>query len=505
MNIAILIGVSQYKVAAPLPACAADVEQMRRLLTATNKYDDICCLTAQTSSGPLKEALRGFFAKYQSGAEIGEALIYFSGHGVYHADALFCCSDFDPNRPATTSISNEELDDLLRSVKPIVAVKVIDACQSGSPYIKDASAGFEKALRTSRLSSFICMASSRQDQSSYASVNASAFTAKWIDAALDKQSGTVLYRDIQAVLADAFVNNPDQTPFFVTQGTGLEIFAAVTEEMRKIVTERSKSSTVATPQDTVVDVISAEVARLDNAYVSLEEACRAIEQAGQDLASEPISDPLVSHFYEKRISQDGKLVTLPRIRAVANFAAEQGWAKKYFVRVIQEQYRERVPKEPFKVWGAGILSTHLASNLGDEDYVLQTRSRPGRLESTQTLPFEVAEVVFEAKKHPALKAFSLYIGIVHSLTEVMVLSAIVQFIQIGWSERSPQLSDVQWKYQSFPWKDVVSQPKLLWQEVLDRSQDTIKAYLEGLIPKKEDSQAKVSTNDQKTSPHQQKA
>jgi uncharacterized caspase-like protein len=183
MNIAVLIGVSRYSVAAPLPACSADAEQVRKLLSATKKYDEISCLTQNTNSGPLKDALRAFFAKYQTPSDnpsdIDEALVYFSGHGIYHQeDALLCCSDFDSNRPASTSISNEEIDDLLRSVSPKVAVKIIDACQSGSPYIKDASVGFEKALRTSRLDSFICMASSRLDQSSYATPEESVFTAK---------------------------------------------------------------------------------------------------------------------------------------------------------------------------------------------------------------------------------------------------------------------------------------------------------------------------------------
>jgi uncharacterized caspase-like protein len=215
MNIAILIGVSSYRTEAPLPACAADAEQMRRLLHATKKYDDIVCLVDRTDAAPLKEALRSFFAKYRSSTGLTEALVYFSGHGVYHNDALLCCSDFDSNRPESTSISNSELDDLLRSVSPEVAVKVIDACQSRSPYIKDANAGFEKALTASRLKSFICMASSRLDQSSYATATESAFTAKWIEAGLNKQDGTILYRDIQGALADAFVTKSEQTPFFV--------------------------------------------------------------------------------------------------------------------------------------------------------------------------------------------------------------------------------------------------------------------------------------------------
>ena len=112
MNIAVVIGVSEYKLAAQLPACLSDVAQMNHLLLATSKYDDICCITSGTEATPLKEALRKFFGKYHnSDSLMEEALVYFSGHGVYHNDVLLCCSDFDPNRPASTSISNEEIDD----------------------------------------------------------------------------------------------------------------------------------------------------------------------------------------------------------------------------------------------------------------------------------------------------------------------------------------------------------------------------------------------------------
>jgi hypothetical protein len=481
MNIAVLIGVSEYRVVDRLPACAADVAQMRRLLSATKKYDDIGCLTTNTDSGPLKDALRGFFGRYQSGSAINEAFVYFSGHGVYHTDALLCCSDFDPNRPATTSISNEELDDLLRSVNPDVAVKVIDACQSGSPYIKDATAGFEKALRSTRLKAFICMASSRQDQSSYATAEASTFTTRWIDAALYKRDGTVLYRDIQAALADAFVGTPDQTPFFVNQGSGLEPFAGVTPEMRALAGERLKSAAPTQSGESVLDSVAEEVARMDGLYVPAAEATATIAQAGKDLERASLTDPAVTRFYEKRVSTGGKLSGLPRGKAVAEFAAEQGWPKKYFVSLVYERYRVRVPKDPM----ASILGG-LYRRLGDEDYVWETRSRPTKLEASQPLPFEVAEVFFEPKAHPSLKSFALYVGIVHSLTAVIVLSAVVRLIEKGWDERAPDLSEVQWRYQNYLWRDIVAQPDLLWQEALGRGQDVVKAYLESLVPKKEE-------------------
>lgn len=259
MNIAILIGISKYKNQADLPACSYDVKNLRNVLVATKKYDDVEIVVENTNSSHVKDALRDFFAKYQSAAPIREALVYFSGHGTYQSDALLCCSDYDASRPATTSISNTELDDLLRSVNPDVAVKIIDACQSGAPYIKDANAGFEKSLKSSQLNSFICMASSKQNQSSFASTTESFFTSKWIDAALVKHEGKVLYRDIQAALADAFVSTPEQTPFFVNQGTGLEFFAEVTDEMRALGSQRKKSTTPDRPDEAISQLITMAV------------------------------------------------------------------------------------------------------------------------------------------------------------------------------------------------------------------------------------------------------
>ena len=499
MNIAVLIGVSDYKVAAPLPACVTDVGQMHQLLLATKKYAEICCITSPTEATPLKEALRAFFSRHQGVGPIEEALVYFSGHGVYHNDVLLCCSDFDTNRPASTSVSNSEIDDLLRSVAPDVAVKLIDACQSGSPYIKDATPGFEKALRESSLKSFICMASSRSDQSSYATAECSLFTGKLIDAALSKTNGTVLYRDIQAALADAFVPTPDQTPFFVIQGTGLESFAAVTPEMLTLRTARLTPHVAFRREETLVARIAEEVRHGDSLYVSTGAAAAAIEKAGDMLGRAPLTDPTVAHFYDKRVSRDAKLTTLPRVSAVAEFAQEQGWGKKYFVKVILEPYRVRVPRNPF----ADLLDSPSEFIGGEGEtresgrYRIETRHKPTSLECTQPLPFEVAQVVFEPKAHPSLKAFVVYIGLVHSLTDLLVLSAVGRLIQTGWTDRAVESAQLQWRYQNRLWKEVVDRPELIWEDALQRAQETVLAYLEGLVPKKDepkpDDSAEAST------------
>lgn len=484
MRIAIIIGIAKYKSETPLPACGLDAENMKRLLAATKMYDDIQLVVDNTNASQVKDALRQFFRKYQSTAGIEEAFVYFSGHGVYQNDAMLCCSDYDSNRPATTSISNAELDDLLRSVSPAVAVKVIDACQSGSPYIKDASAGFEKALSKSPLGSFICMASSRQDQSSYASASESFFTKRWIDAALSKEDGSVLYRDIQAALADAFVSDPDQTPFFVSQGTGLEVFSTVTEDMKALTSARVKALIPDKPEAAIALLIKTQIEDRDRAFVAHDSVLRAIDASKESLVSFGITEPLVQNFYVKSVKTDLKLPVIPKARSVAMFAEEQSWAKRYFVKVNKESYQTRVPKDRLTLSGFGLHKRPFGTLVSDEDFVVETRQRPSTLESTETLSLEVAELSFTSV-HPSLPAFLIYIGLVHSLTEVMILSATVRLTQRGWNSRTPELSDVQWRYQAQTWADVVKNPELIWRNAQTRGEADIKTYLESLLPKSE--------------------
>lgn len=484
MNIAILVGISKYRLADPLPACEFDVESMRKLLVATRKYDDIQLIHEHTNAAEVKDALRTFFSKHQSAASIDEAFVYFSGHGFYQNDAMLCCSDFEASRPATTSIANNEIDDLLRSVKPKVAVKIIDACQSGAPYIKDATAGFEKALRNTRLESFICMASSRQNQSSYASATESYFTTKWIEAVLANQQNSILYRDIQAALADSFVLNPDQTPFFVNQGTGLEMFAAVTDDLRSLSAARAKTAPLEKHDGAIVSLIESEVAKRDEAFVPHTDVLEAVEKARNLLVAHQIADGVVSKFYKASIKTDVKMTAVPKGRAVAEFAQEQAWSKRYFARINLEQYQVRVHKNPLARLEFFYPTSKIFGLEDDNNYVSETRSRPGSLEVTEALPFEVAELTYESSR-PSLPVFQIYVGLVHSLTEVMVLSTTLRLTQKGWSTKAPELSEVQWRYQTYPWTTVVKSPLSLWKDAIQRGETDIRTFLEGLMPKAE--------------------
>jgi hypothetical protein len=470
VNIAILIGISTYVNEANLPACWHDVENMRQVLFATGKYNDIHIVRDRTDAIQVKQELRDFFSRHLvSKDDIEEAFVYFSGHGTYHDEALFCCSDFDHTRPNSTSITNAELDDLFRSVSPQVAVKVIDACQSGSPYIKEAGDGFVKSIGKSNLKAFIAMASSKQNQSSYASKSESYFTARWIDAALSKDEGTTLYRDINSALADAFSNNPEQTPFFVTQGTGLEPFAIVSEAMKQMKADRVKGLAPAKSGATLESLIGKAVAKLDSQYVAQDAADVALTRSADALQNVVIDDPVVASFYGKEIHLTFKMVDIPNVEAVAKFADEQSWGKNYFVKIHRESYQKRVPKYGFAAFA-------LFDDSGNA-YTTETRYRATSLQATQEMPFEVANIAFRSE-HPSLQPFDVYVGLVHSRTDVMVVSATTKFVQTGWETRERDASDVQWRYQNLRWVEIVKDPALIWNDALARGIAEIRLYLE---------------------------
>ena len=475
-NVALIIGISEYKNLGALSACKFDALRMNDLLLATKKYDDIRCIVDSTDTDKIKEEIRLFFEKHAASENsIDEAFVFISGHGTYSDDALFCCSDFDPDKPKSTSISSSELDDLLRSVGSNVAVKVIDACHSGSTYIKDSEESFEKALepKGAAFKSFICMASSRQDQKSYAVAHESKFTASWMNAALQKDSGTVLYRDIKAALADAFSGNPKQTPHFVDQGSGLEKFCQVTEEMRQLKTSNFPSAQPTETKESAEDYLLTAVKSFRANPIAKNAAIGAIDSSAALIGGAKIADEVVSAIYEISCDLSIKLKDLPKKRAIAEFAHQGGWDKKYFVEIDFEDFKERVRKQ--NIFSTmGLLTNKLEP---DVEYTTRVVRKPSGLRSTDPLPFEAAAVTFAPRNDLPLKAFRLYLGVVQSKAEVAVLSATCSLSDKSWDRREPDISELTWKSATYPWREVVGSPTVLWEEALRHCEAEVRAYL----------------------------
>ncbi len=218
-NVAILIGNATYDRLPALACCRSDVIAVTELIKATGRYDEIRSLE-DASADDIRSQIRDLLS---TSDKIEEFLFYFSGHGFQRdAEFYFCAKSFDPARPNDTGLSHDELSNLMRSGNPELAVKIIDACSSGSPLIKG---DFEfLPIEKGGFRNVIQIASCLDNQSSLTGEPLSEFTEALCHAALGKSEGPTYYSDIINSLRDEYIDNDARTPHFVSQGTGREVF-----------------------------------------------------------------------------------------------------------------------------------------------------------------------------------------------------------------------------------------------------------------------------------------
>ncbi len=236
MNLAIVIGISKYNNQRNLPACKNDADYFFNILNLSQKYSDILYIYENTDSDSIMNKIEEYIKKYSS-EKINEVLLYFSGHGYYNEEEFyFCTSNIDVSMINSTSIINSQIDMLIRGLSPEVYVKIIDACESGSSYIKninDRKNIFEKNKNEFKTCYFL--SSSECNQSSYANEFISNFTKSVLE--IIKKYITidgiddVKYRHILNALSDEYEFNDSQKPFFVMQGNLSDIFVSKNDEL----------------------------------------------------------------------------------------------------------------------------------------------------------------------------------------------------------------------------------------------------------------------------------
>lgn len=228
-RLAIILAASKYATQSQLPACRNDARAIEALLDATECYEAVLTLIDEETTATATEKLAQFVEANKS-KSLDEVLFYFSGHGSYRDDAFrYILGDYDGSKPHQTSIDNSDLDALLRQLTSKLTVKLIDACQSGVPYIKGggpAQPPLEKHLKESgdKFSQCYFMFSSARDQSSYADDQLSDFTRAFLECVAAAEDGELRYKRLIDGLADAFEGRSGQRPFYVTQGSYTEVF-----------------------------------------------------------------------------------------------------------------------------------------------------------------------------------------------------------------------------------------------------------------------------------------
>jgi len=445
MKIAILIGVEKYKNGTDLPACKADVEIIEKIINATENYAEVLVISENKKASNIKAEVSEFVDKYKN-QSVEEVFFYFTGHGEYNNDEFYyILSDFDESKRKQTSLENSEVDNWLRSLNPELTIKVVDACQSGTTYIKENN-GFSSYLEKSKSSLKNCyfMYSSHQEQSSYQDRNLSYFTKSFADSLCTRDDITrVRYKDIVDYISDDFDENTSQTPIFITQAAFTEVFCTTNQEINSISCPEN---------DGCLD--KEEVAEVEaNKNLSLEELVKSdadefLSEKDTEvvLASiktcidnyEPSSNmKLLYDFEVSYTNHDGSHYDgfLPREREIGK------WLNRNSEGFFCIPYREEESFEDEVIDHRELFRSRL-----NRKYRTVTKQREviKGYENTVKLSYDLIEIYSEPQ-YPNIPKMKCIIVIIVSKKSIVFFRAFAPYTETSWNSRE-LVQNVQWGY-----------------------------------------------------------
>ena len=235
-NVAIVVGVSNYDNLNKLAACESDYQLMLGILQNTGRYADILSLKNPHQAN-LSHDLAKKIDEWKD-IDINEVLFYYSGHGLIDDDGDFRYLPFNYHASSlrSSSLSNSELDNLLRRLRSNLVVKIVDACNSGMSYIKSAaSSDWGNSNEGAIFQNAYFFYSSHKNEISQVSSPCSHFTSAFAQCLLGKIDSPALYIDLQREIADLKSFPSNQRPYFANQGKMTEVFCDVTPDIASLI------------------------------------------------------------------------------------------------------------------------------------------------------------------------------------------------------------------------------------------------------------------------------
>ena len=462
MNLGIVIAVSDYgSPSNNLPGCDADGLAISKILKTDNKFDDVLYLSEKTSSGDVKPELIRFINSHKDN-DIDDVVFYFSGHGDFSGDEFYyLLSDYDSKRKKQTSLENTELDNLLKALNPNNAIKIVDACHSGTPYIKDPDV-FDTYLKGTQGEFKKCyfMFSSQTDQYSYQDRNLSFFTKSIVESVQSHTSEIIRYKDVIDFVSDSFSESHSQTPFFIVQADFTEPFCTVSKTLRKSLAdlflgnvdphETKEGDSDSGTEKTLLDLVKEDA----NRYCTEEEALSYLSSFFADFKALTLNDR-VAGLYDVSFEDVSEYSEIPTPSAIGKWLDSND--HDFFARSYKEEVtvRSRVHKDPMKRL---LVGSSLASlGMDDDDnykYVVKTENRIKGFRSTIDLPVKLLKVNVDAK-FPNIDSASIFIVPIISKTEMRIFFSFNFYEQKGWNEKNIEGS-VKWLTEIVDIKDKVS-------------------------------------------------
>lgn len=432
MRIAIIIGISEFDNYNNLSGCINDINAINDLLIATKEFDEIKIFENEVRSDKIKSELPKIFSELK-GKDIEELFFYFSGHGSFiNNEFYYILSDSDENEKRRTSLQNSEIDNMIKSIKPKMVTKVIDACQSGVSYIKGNTNIVEKyyAKTTDSFEKCYFMHSSMTSQYSYQNNDLSDFTKSILESINTNKKDSIRYKDIIDYVSDEFEKSTEQTPFFITQADHTEKFISASPKVYKalekyIKKEEKKESKP--PKENKIEYKSYidKIKKDSEIYSSQEETLNLINAIKEQIQNEELQTE-IKEIFELQPSFEYYLRDLPKGSQIArwlesnpnNFFASADYEK--------ESYQEEETR-------ANLFGGWTELMKGNK-IVTKYRNVLMGFELSIDLPYKYVVVDFKPL-FPNLHQYALLITFLVSKKDIKIFTAFTSYAETDWTRK----------------------------------------------------------------------
>lgn len=478
-SVAILIANAHYTREDDLDCCLTDLEAMRELVNAVGRHSVVRAASDIDADG-MRDLLREALA---ADATYEEVLFYFSGHGALLPDGLFYCgTTFDAARANETGLSQSDLIAMVRAVRPGTFVNVIDACSAGTPLVKARLP--MPPLPEGAFASVFQFASCRQDQSSLAGEPLSVFTRAFLDACLRKTSGPVFYNDLANTLRDDFIDNDDQTPHFVQQGTGRERLiddVAALEGFRALYMSRWPDPDAVDPAagDTEEALAGADLIATEPA-VSMT-PIEIIKAAEARLVSPEAAASFVATLFDGVIARfsDGEFGEAFDVKTKAHSRFADPGSRDFIARTLARQprhdalvtaeVRHERRQRPQTLWeeamGMGFFSANRMETVEIIDLELNCKMERAQIEVVLT------------PRHRMLQRLVLVLTCAPSLERCFVFERLTRHQRSDWEDFESSGREITKRWYEMAWDDELSH---LVEKVASNVEEQARAHVEAV-------------------------
>ncbi|MGP5119166.1 caspase family protein [Psychrobacter alimentarius] len=432
-NLAIVIGVSEYKDQENLPACKNDAQIIHSILSESKKFDDILNIDGYVSGREVKSKVSEFVRGHEN-EKVEEIFFYFSGHGArITEDFWYVLSDFDNNNIHTTALSNDELDEILKSLNPTLTVKVVDACFAGTEYIKNTyniSNIFDKSIQKKNFEKVYFLFSSTRNETSIAFKDISLFTKSFVEAVFSFEKNNIRYQDLVNFITDDLSNSRvSQNPYFVTQANQTEIFIDVNNV--NISNLKSKfpyfvnNTEVMAVIDSVESSLLYRVREANKNYCSKDEAISILNSL-DDIADGFEFSKEINELFNIDTINSNNLTKIPNRRKIAEWIKDED--DDYFIKLdyVKEE-RERIDYSFGIVIGNGQKEKYYVDVVSDYN--------------STYLDCNNVKVINFIPKFEFLPKYDIFVTYIISKNKITIFSKFERYKDLNWDSRQLELTN----------------------------------------------------------------